>query len=237
MEENLKMRLTRCLKPLVLCSVFVLLPASAWADPKAKDVTVVNEAGDPVPVTIVDGETTVVIEPGHDPLPVVIEDPPQRTHMGQPVREHIVLTLVAPGAGEPTVCDEPNQEFREIFSSGDLASGAFVVPDGKIFVATDLDAVIPAGTGDTFRAGSTVHAVLNMENNVGSTLVPHSTSGVPITTAVQEAVSVNSNLGAGVLIGAGQQVCVRGDERTGTSGYIFHRVSSASVRGYLIDAP
>ena len=153
------------------------------------------------------------------------------------IEDVVVLTWVSPGAGVPTFCKQTNKEFRQIYPDGSFADEVFVVPEGKIFVATDVDAVIVAGIGNTFNVGSTVHAVLQMEANANSGLVPHTTSGVPVTNPLQEAVSVSSKLHTGILIGAGQQVCVRGDERSGNTGFIFRSVTSASVRGYLVNMP
>jgi hypothetical protein len=159
------------------------------------------------------------------------------THLGKSLRNHVVLVW---GAGVPsaeTVCEEPNKGFVEISPDGTWADEAFVVPPGKVLVVTDLDVVIVAGTGETFDVGRTVYATLVMEALVGSSHVPYQTPGVPITHEGLGAVSISSNLGAGALIGPGQQVCVTGEQVSASGGRSLQIVNRATVRGYLMPEP
>jgi hypothetical protein len=176
-----------------------------------------------------------VINPSSHPVPVTIRGSgPAVTHLQQPAQNHVMLVWVAPG--NPQTPCTPNSEFRQVFPDGTFANEAYVVPAGGLLVVTDLDVTIGSGT-QPFQSGQSVNGALMPVSLAGSSLVPHRTSGVLITNGTSTTVSINSNLGAGVLIGAGLQVCTVGESRTGLGGFFFHDVLSASVRGYLISAP
>jgi hypothetical protein len=173
----------------------------------------------------------MIVNPVSKPVPVSIVGAGARTHMGVPVADHVMLNWVA--VGTPTACGLTNQEFRRYRPDGSFDNTAFVVPAGRTLVVTDLDAAVSEGN-TSFGSGQSVQAALMTGPNFGSVLVAHATAGVVINSSGLPAiVLLSSSLGAGVLFSAGQQVCVRGDER-GAVGFIFKPVRDAVVRGYLL---
>jgi hypothetical protein len=118
--------------------------------------------------------------------------------------------------------------------NGEVDSDRFVVPAGRTLLVTDVDAVIIAGVGQTFGLGTTVHAVLLMSSRAASGIfMSHLSNGVTITDQTTGAVAVSSALRTPVLIGAGQEACVRGDSRSASAGFVIREVINATVRGYL----
>ena len=110
---------SRLSKAVVLCASLVLLSGMAAADPKSKDVVVVNEPVNPLPVTIQGGTASVVVEPGANPLPVVIAEPSEPffvQDVGPPGRfQNEALMIVAQGTTGNSV-------------------PLFDVPDGKLAI-------------------------------------------------------------------------------------------------------
>lgn len=172
-----------------------------------------------------------IVNTTETPVPVSIVGA-ARSHMGVPVSDHVVLAWVA--IGNTTACGQTSQEFRRILPDGSFDTTAFVVPQGRTFVVTDADAVIVAGTGNTFPMGDVVHARVMHADLFDSSLAPHGTNGVTITNGTTGAVAISSSLGAGFLVSAGKQVCIRGDSRAANTGFLFPRVTTASLRGYLL---
>jgi hypothetical protein len=184
-------------------------------------------------VTVLNTPGVTVINPASMPVPVEIKNAPAaaRSHMNAAIADHVMLNWVSPGTA--TSSGGTNAEFRRYLPDGSFASAPFVVPAGRTFVVTDADAVIVAGAGQTFRDGSVVQAVVTLPEHFNSSLVPHASNGVSIATANLGAVAISSSLGAGMIVAAGKQVCIRGDERSASSGFIDRRVATGVIRGYL----
>lgn len=201
-------------------------PAHSAGPTGMPDALNVNVTNTPLPVTGTIANTT------SNPVLIRDVDASAKTHFGQGLQSHVMLTWVAPG-NQDTVCT-PNKEFVRLFPDGTISNEPFVVPQGQMLVVTDADMTFTPGLGKTFQLGTVVYGMLSADPQKESTLVPHRTAGVLITNQNSQAVAVSSNLGAGVLIGAGRQACVRAQSLSNLGGFIQFEVESASLRGYLI---
>jgi hypothetical protein len=186
----------------------------------------VNVVNTPLPVSGTIANTT------SNPVLIRDVDASAKTHFGQPLQNHVMLTWVAPG-NQNTIC-APNKEFRRLFPNGTFSNEAFVVPQGQTLVVTDADIGFTAGSGRTFQLGSVVYGMVAADTQKTSSLVPFRSAGTLITNHDSVAVSVSASLGSGALIGAGRQVCARAESLGISGGFVDFEVETATVRGYLI---
>jgi hypothetical protein len=209
----------------ILASLAAMVAVPAWADP----------IGDLVTFSPGTTARAAEINANFSTLADAINSNHAAINALSSLENHVVLVRIAPG-NSTTPCT-PNKEFRRMSPHGLLADDVFVVPAGMVLVVTDVEATIVAGTGSTFPQGRPVQAAVLPHELSQSAFAPQETAGVPITDTTSEAVSVSSALRTGPLIGAGQEVRVRGQARTASSGYLFYTAATAIVRGYLTEAP
>ncbi|MGH7287440.1 MAG: hypothetical protein ACREI8_05410 [Myxococcota bacterium] len=177
----------------------------------------------------------LVVNTDASPVPVEVIGGAVSSHLGVPIEDHVML--VRQGSTQ-TPCSlsgsGPGSEFRRIHPDGSVEAETFVVPLGRQFVVTDVDAVVIAGDLNTFNSGRVVLAAIMEPASFNSVAVPHRSSGVTILNATTQAVAVSSVLGAGVVFGPGEQICIRGEELDAGAGLIRRDVTRASIRGYLL---
>jgi hypothetical protein len=170
----------------------------------------------------------LIVNTDSKPVPVTVVG--TRMHLGVPLADHVMLaaSTVASDCGSA-------KSFQRLQPDGTVVDGPFIVPAGRSLVVLDVDAVIVAKNAGNFTNGRTVLATIMPPSQVPTgVFMFQMTNGVTITNEITSAVAVSSTLGAGVVFGAGQQVCIRGDIRGFGGGFLDADVSNAMVRGYLI---
>jgi hypothetical protein len=191
-------------------------PATAAGALKPLQALIVNTDASPVPVEVIGGAAS--------------------SHLGVPVEDHVMLILQT---SAQTPCsedgDEPGRDFHRVHPDGTIEAGPFVVPSGRNLVVTDVEAVLMAGSGNTFALGSVLLAtVVPPARFDSSSTAPARTNGVTIAAATTGAVAVDASFSAGVVFSAGEQVCIEGFAKSANGGKTSVQNIEASVRGYLL---
>jgi hypothetical protein len=207
------------MKKLLRVSIFLLaffgVSAAIAAPPLGiqGNVTVTNNEMNPVPVVIqgVDEENPVLVS--H----------PTMTHMGQTPQDHVTLSSRDDG-----VCPG-GKNFRRVLPDGTVIGETFVVPAGKVLVATDLNARIKESTN-----GWAFAEIGNVSLSTDNSTVYRASVAIPPDGKSAGSMAINSTITSGALISGEEPLCAHALVSS-DSGSASVLINSILVYGYLID--
>ena len=156
-----------------------------------------------------------VVNTAAEPIPVVT------------TAERVVLTTL--GASPSDVCPGSTREVLRILPDGSVVQ-AYTVPQGKMLVLTDLEAVVEQ-TAVQWSPGD----LASVRGFFGSTVTTVIHARGPLTPEAVSArvVAVSTHLQAGGVIGANFPVCVSA-AITSHSGFYTAGLAEARLHGYLV---
>ena len=214
---------SRCL--LAAAAAFSVAQAPLHAAPPAgvppqSEVIVTNPETQPVPVT---GQVEITAKPAV-------------THMGQAAADHVELGL---GSGGALTCPTGTLSTIRQLPDGGVGFGEFVVPEGRSLVLTDFEVSVAEATGLPWSAGSfvTVHVLAGAPGSSSLRTIWRDTVLLDGSLAAARQTMIRSALTSGVVLAAGQRVCIGagfGLTGSGTNGTVTV-FNIGRLYGYLVD--
>jgi hypothetical protein len=144
------------------------------------------------------------------------------THIGQKIEDHVVLTLILPGAACPAA-------LHRIRLDGSVSEQAFRVREGRVLVVTDVE--WSAFPDEFSNPGDSVRLQIMLSTS-GPNFLPAFQSRAVIRGAAGVPGS-SEQLTTGFAVGSGTPICALAGDGLQSSA----KVETLVLRGYLIAVP